>query len=116
MPAIRKVKRRNSKSSARVKRTCSRSRPRAARGRRIIIQTQPPVEIPNYKTCAEPEVGDIGGFGDVNAFESHEKVCGDKATEYCATCSRDLCMNHYEILHKEHDSGGHKITNRPAML
>ncbi|HZD12866.1 MAG TPA: hypothetical protein VE177_05035 [Candidatus Binatus sp.] len=105
-----------SKSKARTtKKSKSKSIIRRSRGRstRNIIQTPPPVTTPPFKTCAEPEVGDIGGFGDVDAFESHERLCGEKATEYCPTCSRNLCTSHYELLHRDHNTGGNPIHSRP---
>src|SRR5712664_2076590 len=74
------------------------------------VTTPPAPSVPGFKTCEEPEVGDIGGFGDVDAFESHEKLCGEKATEFCATCAKNLCSSHYELLHRDHDAGGHHLT------
>lgn len=75
------------------------------------VTTPPPTpSIPGFKTCEEPEVGDIGGFGDVDAFESHEKLCGEKATEFCGTCTKNLCSSHYELLHRDHDASGHHVT------
>jgi hypothetical protein len=70
------------------------------------IPSTPTLSAPDFKTCEEPEVGDIGGFGDVAAFESHEKQCGEKATEFCGTCGKNLCTSHYELMHKEHSAGG----------
>jgi hypothetical protein len=70
------------------------------------IPSTPALSAPDFKTCEEPEVGDIGGFGDVAAFESHEKQCGEKATEFCATCNKNLCSSHYELMHREHNAGG----------
>lgn len=74
------------------------------------VTTPPAPSIPGFKTCEEPEVGDIGGFGDVDAFESHEKLCGEKATEFCGTCGKNLCSSHYELLHRDHDASGHHVT------
>jgi hypothetical protein len=50
------------------------------------------------------EVGDIGGFGSPEKLEAHEKRCGQEATEFCNTCARNLCRNHYELLHRDHDT------------
>jgi hypothetical protein len=70
------------------------------------IPSTPALSAPDFKTCEEPEVGDIGGFGDVAAFESHEKQCGERATEFCGTCGKNLCSSHYELMHREHSAGG----------
>ncbi|SRR6266849_5581862 len=108
---------RRSKNHPARKKTRTKTRtPRKAKakaGRRTpILQTPPPTpaQIPGFKTCEEPEVGDIGGFGDVDAFESHEKQCGEKATEFCATCNKNLCGSHYELMHREHNAGGQHLT------
>ncbi len=66
---------------------------------------------PDYATCQEPEVGDIGGFGDVQAFESHEKTCGERATEFCQTCGKNLCNSHFDLMHREHDRSSAQATN-----
>lgn len=78
------------------------------------IPSTPTLSAPDFKTCEEPEVGDIGGFGDVAAFESHEKLCGEKATEFCGTCGKNLCSSHYELMHKEHSAGG-QHTSQQSM-
>jgi hypothetical protein len=70
------------------------------------IPSTPALSAPDFRTCEEPEVGDIGGFGDVAAFESHEKQCGERATEFCGTCGKNLCSSHYELMHREHGAGG----------
>src|SRR5437879_2649465 len=87
-------------------------RPRPPQGPTTTTVTTTTLSIPGFKTCEEPEVGDIGGFGDVDAFESHEKLCGEKATEFCGTCAKNLCSSHYELLHRDHDSSGHHLTER----
>src|SRR2546427_8230841 len=79
-------------------------RPRPPQGPTTTTVTTTTLSIPGFKTCEEPEVGDIGGFGDVDAFESHEKLCGEKATEVCAACAQNLCSSHYELLHRDHDA------------
>lgn len=61
---------------------------------------------PDFKVCQEVEVGDIGGFGDTAELEQHEKKCGDRATEYCMTCGKNLCQIHYILMHGDHDSTG----------
>ena len=87
-------------------------RPRPPQSPTTTTVTTTTLSIPGFKTCEEPEVGDIGGFGDVDAFESHEKLCGEKATEFCGTCAKNLCTSHYELLHRDHDAGGHHVTER----
>jgi len=87
-------------------------RPRPPQGPTTTTVTTTTLSIPGFKTCEEPEVGDIGGFGDVDAFESHEKLCGEKATEFCGTCAKNLCTSHYELLHRDHDAGGQHLTER----
>jgi hypothetical protein len=48
-------------------------------------------------------VGDIGGFGSPEELEEHQKRCSEPATEFCGNCGRNLCRNHYEMLHRDHD-------------
>ncbi len=67
---------------------------------------------PKFKTCEEGEVGDIGGFGSTEELESHEERCSQQATEFCNTCARDLCRNHFELLHRDHDSTDQQSTSR----
>ncbi len=55
------------------------------------------------KTCEEVEIGDIGGFGSTEELESHENRCAQTATQLCASCGRNLCGAHYELLHRDHD-------------
>jgi len=57
------------------------------------------------KTCEEVEIGDIGGFGSIEELESHENRCAQPATQLCASCGRNFCGTHYELLHRDHDSG-----------
>jgi len=62
------------------------------------------------KTCQEVEVGDIGGFGSPDELEEHERRCIEQATEFCTNCGRNLCRNHYELIHRDHDhTSGHTI-------
>jgi len=68
------------------------------------IPSPPPAPISSVKTCQEVEVGDIGGFGSPEKLEAHEKRCGQEAAEFCNTCARNLCRNHYELLHRDHDT------------
>src|SRR5438128_10103949 len=101
--------RKKSKSRTLKKTRPLQKRPRPPQSPTPTITT---VSIPGFKTCEEPEVGDIGGFGDVDAFESHEKLCGEKATEFCGACGKNLCSSHYELLHRDHDAGGRHVTER----
>lgn len=59
--------------------------------------------VSDFKVCQEVEVGDIGGFGDSQELEQHEKKCGDRATEYCTGCGKNLCRIHYMLMHGDHD-------------
>ena len=104
--------RKKSKSTAHKKTSTTRrkTRPLQKRITQPQIPSTPTLSVPDFKTCEEPEVGDIGGFGDVDAFESHEKQCGEKATEFCATCNKNLCGSHYELMHREHNAGGQHLT------
>ena len=57
----------------------------------------------SVKTCQELEVGDIGGFGSPEELEQHQKRCSEPATEFCNNCGRNLCRNHYDMIHRDHD-------------
>src|SRR5215471_12933650 len=61
----------------------------------------------SMKTCQEVEVGDIGGFGSTQELESHEKRCSETATEFCSHCGKNLCRNHFDLMHRDHDNTGH---------
>jgi hypothetical protein len=107
--------RKKSKSTIRKKTSTTRKTTRHLQKRSIPmpqISTTPTLDAPSFKTCQEPEVGDIGGFGDVDAFESHEKLCGEKATEFCGTCGKNLCSSHYELMHREHSAGGQRLSGQ----
>ncbi|TMI59158.1 hypothetical protein E6H18_00415 [Candidatus Bathyarchaeota archaeon] len=68
-----------------------------------------PIKTPNlspdFKTCEEVEVGDIGGFG-ITSEERMEREtrCSQRATQFCKGCARNLCDTHYDLLHKDHDN------------
>lgn len=68
------------------------------------------IPSPDYKVCQEVEVGDIGGFGDTQELEQHEKKCGDRATEYCMSCGKNLCQIHYMLMH-----GDHNVTSKTGQ-
>ena len=69
-----------------------------------------PASRPKSIICEEVEVGDIGGFGDIEELESHESRCAQTATQLCGACGRKLCGTHYELLHKDHDTNSHQET------
>jgi hypothetical protein len=66
-----------------------------------------PIAAVSIKTCQEVEVGDIGGFGSTEELEEHEKRCSETATEFCTHCGKNLCRNHYDLMHRDHDTTGH---------
>jgi hypothetical protein len=75
-----------------------------------IMEAVPSMEValnPALKTCQEVEVGDIGGFGSPDELEEHEKRCSEPATEFCTNCGKNLCRNHYDLIHRDHDSSAH---------
>ena len=75
-----------------------------------VIEATPSMEValnPALKTCQEVEVGDIGGFGSPDELEEHEKRCSEPATEFCTNCGKNLCRNHYDLIHRDHDSSAH---------
>ncbi len=89
------------KSARRVRsKTKAGRRPGALASASLPVPHNPPSE----KVCEEVEVGDIGGFGDPEELEAHEKPCGEKPTEFCHACARNLCSSHYELLHRDHDT------------
>ncbi len=70
---------------------------------------------PTLKTCQEVEVGDIGGFGSPDELEEHEKRCSEPATEFCTNCGKNLCRNHYDLIHRDHDTSGHSTRSSIAQ-
>ena len=82
------------------------------------IEATPNLEAtlnPALKTCQEMEVGDIGGFGSPDELEEHEKRCSEPATEFCTNCGKNLCRNHYDLIHRDHDSSGHSTSSSLAQ-
>jgi len=77
---------------------------RAGTGARPTPITTPNLS-PDFKTCEEVEVGDIGGFG-ITSEERMEREtrCSQRATQFCKGCARNLCDTHYDLLHKDHDN------------
>jgi hypothetical protein len=70
---------------------------------------------PAMKACQEVEVGDIGGFGSPEELEEHEKRCSEPATEFCTNCGKNLCRNHYDLIHRDHDTSGHSASSSLAQ-
>ena len=83
-----------------------------------IVEATPSMEVvlnPALKTCQEVEVGDIGGFGSPDELEEHEKRCSEPATEFCTNCGKNLCRNHYDLIHRDHDTSGHSTSSSIAQ-
>lgn len=79
-----------------------------------IVEPTPIMEVtlnPALKSCQEVEVGDIGGFGSPEELEEHEKRCSEPATEFCSNCGKNLCRNHYDLIHRDHDTSGHSTSS-----
>jgi hypothetical protein len=100
-----------SKAKAKTKsRQKTRAKPKTSRTTKTKTAVRPtPIETPSltpdFKTCEEVEVGDIGGFG-VTSEERMEREtrCTQRATLFCKSCDKNLCNAHYDILHKDHDN------------
>ena len=87
-------------------------------GHSNIVETTPSVNVtlnPALKMCQEVEIGDIGGFGSPEELEEHEKRCSERATEFCSNCGKSLCRNHYDLIHRDHDTSGHSTSSSPAQ-
>ena len=86
--------------------------------RSAIVEATPSLEValnPALKTCQEVEVGDIGGFGSPDELEEHEKRCSEPASEFCTNCGKNLCRNHYDLIHRDHDNSGHSTSSSLAQ-
>jgi hypothetical protein len=82
------------------------------------VEASPSLEVtlnPALKACQEMEVGDIGGFGSPEELEEHEKRCSEPATEFCTNCGKNLCRNHYDLIHRDHDTSGHSTSSSLAQ-
>ncbi len=78
-----------------------------------IVEATPSLNVtlsPALKSCQEVEIGDIGGFGSPEELEEHEKRCSEPATEFCSNCGKNLCRNHYDLIHRDHDTSGHSTS------
>src|SRR2546425_13356633 len=83
-----------------------------------IVESVPSPNVPlnpALKTCQEVEGGDMGGFGSPDELEEHEKRCPEPATEFCSNCGRNLCRNHYDLIHRDHDTSGHSTGSTIAQ-
>jgi len=124
MKSKRKAKTR-SKSKPHTKsksHTKGKTRARALAGTRAahstIVDAAPSLNVtvnPALKTCQEVEIGDIGGFGSPEELEEHEKRCSEPATEFCTNCGKNLCRNHYDLIHRDHDTSGHPASSSLAQ-
>jgi hypothetical protein len=82
------------------------------------VEASPSLEAPlnpTLKACQEVEVGDIGGFGSPEELEEHEKRCSEPASEFCTNCGKNLCRNHYDLIHRDHDTSGHSTSSGLAQ-
>ena len=83
-----------------------------------IVEATPSLNVtlnPALKACQEVEIGDIGGFGSPEELEEHEKRCSEPATEFCSNCGKNLCRNHYDLIHRDHDTSGHSSSSSLAQ-
>jgi hypothetical protein len=116
MVTILKSKKTRSKSRSKTKsRTKSKTHIRKSTesANHSFIESRPTTNITTntlLKTCQELEVGDIGGFGSAVELEEHERRCSEQATEFCTSCGRNLCHNHYDLLHRDHDHSSQNST------
>src|SRR5881296_2227751 len=111
-PKTRSKSKAHTRSRAHAKsKTHPRTRTKTAHSAIVESVPSPNVTLnPALKTCQEVEVGDIGGFGSPDELEEHEKRCAEPATEFCSNCGKNLCRNHYELIHRDHDhTSGHTI-------
>src|SRR2546422_4239289 len=93
------------RSKPRTRAKSKTSRTTRARTATMRTATTTPPLSPDFKTCEEVEVGDIGGFG-ITTEERMEREtrCTQRATQLCKSCMRNLCNTHYDLLHKDHDN------------
>src|SRR2546426_11856821 len=100
------------KSTAKAKtrsRSKTRANPKKSRTTRTTATPRPasittPPLSPDFKTCEEVEVGDIGGVGiTTEGRKERGDRCTPRATPPFKSWMRNLCNNHHHPLHKEHD-------------
>jgi hypothetical protein len=122
MKSKKKAKTRSKSKTHTKSKSHAKTRARARTGTKTthsaIIEVAPSMEVtlnPALKTCQEVEVGDIGGFGSTAELEEHEKRCSEPATEFCSNCGKNLCRNHYDLIHRDHDSNAHSNSSSLAQ-
>jgi len=122
MKLKKKAKTRSESRSRAKSKSQAKSKTRARSGTKTvhsaIVESIPSPNVtlnPALKTCQEVEVGDIGGFGSPDELEEHEKRCSEPATEFCTNCGKNLCRNHYELIHRDHDTSGHSTSSSIAQ-
>jgi hypothetical protein len=96
----------------------TRARSRTKTAHSAIVEAIPSLNVPlnpALKACQEVEIGDIGGFGSPEELEEHEKRCSEPATEFCTNCGKNLCRNHYDLIHRDHDTSGHSTSSSLAQ-
>src|SRR2546428_5367703 len=94
------------------------SRTSRARTATMPIPTTTPNLSPDFKTCEEVEVGDIGGVGiTTEERKGRGTRCTPRATQPCKSWMRELCYNHYDLLHNDHDNpANHHSSAGPGQL
>jgi hypothetical protein len=116
MTAKKKAKATKSKHKTRANHKTSRTTRAKSVTKPTSITT--PNLSPDFKTCEEIEVGDIGGFG-ITSEERMEREahCTQRATQFCKSCTKNLCNTHYDLLHKDHDNPiGHDSEPSPVQM
>ncbi len=122
MKSKKKAKTRSKSKSRAKSKSHAKGKTRARTGTKTvhsaIVESIPNPNVtlnPALKTCQEVEIGDIGGFGSPDELEEHEKRCSEPATEFCTNCGKNLCRNHYDLIHRDHDTSGHSTSSSIAQ-
>ena len=122
MKSKKKAKTRSKSNPHTKSKSHTKSKTRARTGTRTahssIIEATPSLNVtlnPALKACQEVEISDIGGFGSPEELEEHEKRCSEPATEFCSNCGKNLCRNHYDLIHRDHDTSGHSTSSSLAQ-
>jgi len=122
MKSKKKAKTRSQSKLHMKSKSRAKSKTRTRSGTRIahstIVEATPSLNVtlnPALKNCQEVEIGDIGGFGSPEELEEHEKRCSEPATEFCTNCGKNLCRNHYDLIHRDHDTSGHSTSSSLAQ-
>ena len=118
MKSKKKAKTRSKSKPHTKSKSHAKSKTRARSGTKTahstIVEATPSLNVtlnPALKTCQEVEIGDIGGFGSPEELEEHEKRCSEPATEFCSNCGKNLCRNHYDLIHRDHDISRHSTSS-----